>query len=331
MKHAEPATKAPVQRASRLRNAVALVLLSAVAGGCFSLGLWQLGRAAERDALHDAIERGRQQAPLALSAATPATELTPWRAAAAQGKWLASHTVLLENRNLGGRPGYWVATPLLLTTPPIPANRNDAISAGSAEIGNMVGDAPADDFLSRGPGGGTAAVLVLRGWLPRDMQASGTLPQVPSESGVVSVKGELHAHVPRIFELWEWAGGRSSAVLDRLPSGDGNVPAVQNLDLADYARATGLQLLPTVLAQTQDTIVLASGEPTQAPDAGAAQSLAAGADLLREWPGPSLDSDQNKGYALQWFSFSAIAAIAALFIMRNMLRRRPQQRSKETP
>ena len=47
---------------------------------------------------------------------------------------------------------------------------------------------------------------------------------------------------------------------------------------------------------------------------------AAAQKLRYEWPGPSLDSDQNRGYALQWFSFSAIAVIAALFLMYRMLR-----------
>jgi cytochrome oxidase assembly protein ShyY1 len=34
--------------------------------------------------------------------------------------------------------------------------------------------------------------------------------------------------------------------------------------------------------------------------------------LKRVWPEPSVDSDKNMGYALQWFGFAAIAAIAWL-------------------
>src|SRR5690606_26263760 len=120
---------------TNFRSVLALVLLGAVAACCFSLGMWQLSRAAERDALHNAIERGRLQAPLVLSSDSRPPELTAWRAATARGVWVPEHTVLLENRNLDGRPGYWVATPLML------ADANRRTSTGMA-------------------------ILVLRGWLP---------------------------------------------------------------------------------------------------------------------------------------------------------------------
>ncbi len=289
------------------RSVLAIVLLGTVAAGCFSLGLWQLGRAAERDALHDAIERGRLQAPVVLSAESPSVQLTPWRPAVARGTWSDAQTVLLENRNLEGRPGYWVATPLLL-------------QAGEP----------------------STAVLVLRGWLPRDMQTGSALPAVPQEPGLVEIRGELHAHVPRIFELWDWAGGRSSELPAQLPTPDGTIPQTQNLELADFAQATGLKLLPTVLAQTSDTVSVApAGRGSFDPDRQSQSSPAPMADaahaaptpgaptLRREWPGPSLDSDQNRGYALQWFSFSAIAAVAAAMVARGALRTRARRGSNK--
>jgi len=296
---------------------LALVLLAAVGSICFSLGLWQLKRAAERDALHARIEHGRQQPPLLLTSQTSPADFTPWRAATAQGHWSETHTVLLENRNLEGRPGYWVATPLLLAPPPLPSSRHDAISAGSAELGAVTGRTDANDFLGRGPAAGDLAVLVLRGWLPRDLQAAGTPPDIPLEAGLVDVQGELHSHVPRIFELWQWAGGQSSALPGSLPQAGGLPTVVQNLDLTEYAQATGLRLLPVVLAQAADSTRTEASTGANA--------------LRREWPGPSLDSDQNRGYALQWFSFSAIALIAALFVLRSLLRRRPETSSKEAP
>ena len=94
---------------------------------------------------------------------------------------------------------------------------------------------------------------------------------------------------------------------------------VQNLELAEFARASGLQLLPVVLAQTHESIAL-GGDPAGATPADTTAGGNASA-LLREWPGPSLDSDQNRGYALQWFSFSAIAAAVALFMIWGLLRR----------
>ncbi|NLC35774.1 MAG: hypothetical protein GX772_04920, partial [Alcaligenaceae bacterium] len=84
-----------------------------------------------------------------------------------------------------------------------------------------------------------------------------------------------------------------------------------------------LNLLPIVLAQTSASLALSPPESGATPLAGT-QGQGAWAELRREWPGPSLDSDQNRGYALQWFSFSAIALIAILFVARNMLRRARQ-------
>ena len=329
------AGSAPATKRALARSVLALVLLCVVGGICISLGLWQLDRAAQRDTLHQLIEDGRRQAPLALSASTPHADFIPWRAAMAQGHWSEAHTVLLENRNLDGRPGYWVATPLLLSAPPLPSKRNDAVSAGSAEISAVTGRPDSDEFLGRGAAQADAAVLVLRGWLPRDLAASGQ-PDIPVEPGLLEVRGELHAHVPRIFELWQWAGGTKSQLPGRLPAGNGAVIQVQNLSLEEYARATGLRLLPVVLAQTQASTGMEVGGPQhgnvlpQARQAG--DSTAALQDLRREWPGPSLDSDQNRGYALQWFGFSAIALIAALFVLRGMFRRNtPEASSKETP
>ena len=316
----EPAGNPVVRK--RLSSLLALVVLAIVAGTCISLGFWQLDRAAQRDALHEMIERGRSQAPIALNASTPASQLLPWRAATIQGRWSHEHTVLLQNRNLDGRPGYWVATPLQLTPTPIPSNRLDAVAAGSAESATIA-HSEAQEFLSRGPGAHAPAVLVLRGWLPRDMQAVEQAPEIPHEEGLLQINGELHSHVPRIFELWEWAGGASSKLPASLPQPDGTVAQIQNLNLDAYEQATGLNLLPIVLAQTSESLVLAA-------DARNDTGQSSQAKLIREWPGPALDSDQNRGYALQWFSFSGIALIAALFVLRSLLRRDPKkQRSKD--
>ncbi|HWK71587.1 SURF1 family protein [Pollutimonas sp. M17] len=250
----------------------ALVLLGALAFVFASLGNWQLGRAAQRDAIRLAIDAGRASAPLAIAAGTPATEMLPWRPATAHGRWRHDLTVLLENRNYRGRPGYWVATPLVI----------DEASG--------------------------TAMLVLRGWLPRPSTFPQGLPQVPAAAGEQTVSGELLERVPRLFELWSWAGGRATQLPERLPDPNQATPRVQNLDLAAYAAATGLKFKPAVLAQT-----------VAATPAGEA---ADGAQLMHEWPEPSLDSDKNRGYALQWFGFSAIAAIAWLVLAWRALRRR---------
>ena len=192
----------------------ALLLLGISVVILVSLGQWQLRRADERRAILAAIEAGRKQAPLPLSAATPAHEMAPWRVAEASGQWLPQFSVLLDNRNLDGKPGYWLATPLLLD------------------------------------GGSRQALLVLRGWIPRVMQGQPEVPATPP--GEQAVRGELSARVPRLFELWSLGGDAKSGLPATLPAPGGVVPQVQNLELDAYAQATGLKLLPTVLSQFGD-------------------------------------------------------------------------------
>lgn len=251
---------------SARRTAAALVLLALVAAVTVGMGRWQLQRADERRAIRAAIEAGRRATPLALHPATPAGQLRPWRPALAEGTWRNDLTVLIDNRNLDGRPGLWVATPLAF--------------AGQPEH----------------------AVLVLRGWLPRRLD--GQPLQVPAGgAGMQRVRGELAERVPRLFDLAELTGGEPPGLPAGWPHAGGTPavpPRVQNLDLAAYARATGLQLLPAVLQQTDHL------------DDG----------LRREWPQPSVDADQNIGYAVQWFGFATIAAIAWLALAVRAWRRR---------
>lgn len=288
------------------RLLAALVVLALVAATCVSLGNWQLDRAAERDAIAQAIEAGRQRAPLQLSTDTGKEQLQEWRSAQATGTWLPQFTVLLDNRNYNGRPGLWVATPLQLQE-------------------------------------SNTALLVLRGWIPRPVAAGETLPDLAPPAGEHTISGQLRQRVPRLFELWTFGGADPNA----LPAGFANTgsqatngsalqgnppedqappasvppeatpqeqplrvqspqaqpPRVQNLDLAHYGDATGLKLLPVVLEQTS--------------------AEAAGAnELVQDWPLPPTDSDTNRGYALQWFSFAAIAIGAWIAIAWRALRKR---------
>ncbi|MBJ7264993.1 MAG: SURF1 family protein [Burkholderiaceae bacterium] len=276
---------------STLRTLAALVLLAAAAMVLASLGRWQLQRGSERRTIAAAIEAGREASPLVLNAEIEASALTPWRSAQASGRWLTDKTVLIDNRNHEGRPGYWVATPLLLE-----ASRANALSAG-AKGGHAL--APRSTGQATGmPAEAGPAVLVLRGWLPRVLGGNARPAAAPPPEGIQHVRGELAQRVPRLFEL---GGGQYSVLPTSWPKA-GPAPLVQNLALDDYARATGLSLMPVVLQQLQSS------------DDG----------LVHQWPQPSIDYNQNRGYALQWFAFAAIAAGAFLVVMVRALRRRRQ-------
>lgn len=203
-------------------TSVALILLASVALICIMLGRWQLERAEQRRAIAVTIEAGRRAPPLSLLPTMTADTLIAWRAATAQGRWRPEWSVLLDNRNLDGKPGLWLATPLML-----------------------------DD---------NSAVLVLRGWLERPIANKAPL-KVPTNTGIEKVEGELAVRVPRLFELWSsqpdeetslpigWKGieQKDPALIDTA-----DLPRLQNLDLQTYAQRTGLVLLSTVLLQKSE-------------------------------------------------------------------------------
>lgn len=284
---------------NNFRTWAALILLGVLIPLFFSLGNWQLDRAAQRDAIHARIQHAARLAPVTLTPYTPATELTSWRHAWAQGRWLHRYTVLLQNRNYQSRPGYWVATPLELGNPP--SDATDLESSGDAS-------SPSSRSI---PG---TAVLVLRGWLARDdiilhneSGATSINPRLGHElatpDGPRTIAGELFPHVPRLFELWSWSDTGNDRLPDRLTDTRDQLPTLQNLDLEDYAQSTGLTLLPVVLAADD------SAPP-----------------MVQDWPHPSSDADTNRGYALQWFSFGAIAAGAWLLIAWRAARKRFNRR-----
>ncbi len=148
----------------------------------FSLGRWQLSRAAGKQALQAAIAQRQQQAPL--DGATLARPLAPGqagdllhRAITLRGEWLADRTIFLDNRPMQGQAGFFVLTPLRL--------------AGSDTV-----------------------VLVQRGWAPRHQTRRETLPPVVTPAGPVQVVGRVAEHPPRVYELGADPGGPIRQNLD---------------------------------------------------------------------------------------------------------------------
>lgn len=213
---------------------IALGALAAFAA-TLSLGLWQWSRAQQKLALHAAIEqRGRLPAldARALLAGADPRQLEH-RQVVLRGEWAPQHTVFLDNRQMQGRVGFYVVTPLRLA--------------------------------------GDAAVLVQRGWVPRDFVQRDKLPPVQTPAGEVVVRGRL---APPPAKLYEFE-----------PAGQGAIR--QNLDLARFRAETRLALLEMSVQQT-----------------GAASE-----GLLREWPEVASGAGKNWGYAFQWWALSGLIAV----------------------
>lgn len=221
-----------------------------------ALGNWQLSRAAQKLALQADIETQKAKPPLtakSLRALPDANQALHYRANI-RGFWVKDATVYLENRPMNGRVGFVVVTPLVLEA-------------------------------------GSEAILVQRGWVARDFESRGHLPDLETPLGMVDVEGMITPPPSKLYEPG--------------PSTPG--PIRQNIDLAQFQAETGLTLFPVTLQQT-----------------GAASS-----SLLRDWPAVSLGVEKNQGYAFQWFGIACL--IAGLYLWFQVVRRffyRPQDPSR---
>jgi surfeit locus 1 family protein len=167
---------------SRLRSArFWAVTLAAVAGiaATFSLGAWQQGRAQERLALQASIDSRRALPPLdhKAVAGAPALADVVHRPVVLRGTWVARHTVFLDNRQMNGKPGFHVVTPLQLE-------------------------------------GGVGAVAVVRGWAPRNFADREQLPPVQTPHGVIEVHGRMAPPPAKLYEFAGAPGGRIRQNLD---------------------------------------------------------------------------------------------------------------------
>ena len=81
----------------------------------FSLGQWQLRRAAQKQALQAAVD-AQKRLPALVGQALAAMENVAdavHREAVLAGRWQAAHTVYLDNRPMDGKSGFWVVAPPL--------------------------------------------------------------------------------------------------------------------------------------------------------------------------------------------------------------------------
>jgi cytochrome oxidase assembly protein ShyY1 len=120
-------------------------------------------------------------------------------------------------------------------------------------------------------------ILVARGWVARDLSDPGRVAEIATPTGPVEVSGIARRNAGHLLELGKAASLKPGAIL-------------QNLELAELAQASGLDMEPFILEQTSNS---ADG-------------------LVRDWPRPSLGIDRHLGYAFQWF---ALAATAFLFFV----------------
>ncbi len=236
----------------RLKGSRLVVLLAAVLGVAVTarLGVWQLDRAAQKTTLQATLDQRRALPPLPAAdlATTPQDAAQQHhRAIVLQGRWLPAHSIYLENRQMLGRPGFYALTPLLLAD-------------------------------------GTA-VVVQRGWLPRDQADRTRITPPATPDGQVQVAGRIAPPPGRLYEF----------------DGAGSGPIRQNLDITVFANELGRPLRPLSVVQEDGPLTPADG-------------------LLRQWPRPAADVHKHHGYAFQWFALASL--ILGLYVWFQLLRPR---------
>jgi surfeit locus 1 family protein len=180
----------------------------------FSLGQWQLARAAQKLALQRSLESKNdlpvlRNAELAQAAASigsgPGSAALADRRVEVSGRWLAAQTIYLDNRQMNGRPGFWVLTPLALE-------------------------------------GTERVVMVQRGWIARDFQQRTRLAPIETPDSRVTVQGRM---APAPAKLYAFKGSDTGSVRQNLDiaefSAETKLALVSALVLQTGAASEGLQ------------------------------------------------------------------------------------------
>ena len=184
-----------------------LVSAAALAGvvTTLALGQWQLGRAAEKQALQSAIDHQAQLTALTAADVSTSTALADviHRQATLQGQWLPEATVYLDNRQMAARPGFFVLTPLRLT-------------------------------------GTNALLMVQRGWAPRDFMDRNRLPDVLTPEGEVRI---LVRMAPPPSKLYDFQGAPTGPIRQNIDlaayAAETRLPLLTQLSALELAPGTG--------------------------------------------------------------------------------------------
>ncbi len=131
-----------------------------------SLGFWQLRRADYKESLQAAMDRQMTMVPVHNDDIRVLTDLASvlHRQAEVEGEWVPAATVFLDNRQMEGRQGFYVLTPLKLS--------NDG-----------------------------RWLWIQRGWVPRDFTNRTRVPDVPTPGGQIRVSGRLSAAPSKVYAL----------------------------------------------------------------------------------------------------------------------------------
>jgi surfeit locus 1 family protein len=176
----------------------------------FSLGQWQLGRAAQKQALQASLDQTKLlpalgNADLLGVDGSAGLNALKHRRVQLSGVWQPGKTVYLDNRPMHGRPGFWVLTPLLLE-------------------------------------GSDKSVLVQRGWIARDFVDRTRLAAIQTPSQTITLQGRM---APAPAKLYAFEGADFGTIRQNLDIGlyseETRLPLIAALVLQTDPDSDGLQ------------------------------------------------------------------------------------------
>ena len=209
-----------MQISFRFRIVPFIVSVILVAIG-LSLAQWQTQRGDDKQAIENMLQ-ARQSAPvLQLEQVPVETAEIEFRRVLLRGHFVDNWPVYLDNRPYQGRAGFYLLMPFKMTA--------------SGEH-----------------------VLVMRGWIPRDVSDRTRLPSLITPTGEIVIEGLARNGIGQVMQLGQPDALRPGAI-------------VQNLQVNELSTASGLKIAPLIIEQT-------------GPSTGDEQ-------LVRDWPVPSSGID----------------------------------------
>lgn len=260
-----------------------------------SLGRWQLSRAAEKEARAARIEAQRAHPPLDLTGLQAVEDIRTEmdRLVRLRGLWVPTRTVYLDNRQMHGRPGFYVLTPLALE-------------------------------------GTEQTLMVQRGWVPRNFQDRTQLPEVETPPGLVEITARIAPPPAQLFQLGKEempasTPAQGGAAQDATGAAEGTGAAAASaqaspaLDPPTVAAPLGASRIRQNLAL--DAFRIETGLPLRV-DLSLQQVGPASEGLDREWPAPALGIEKHYGYAFQWFGLATLVTVLYVWFQLIAPRRR---------
>ncbi len=172
-----PATKSRLPARFWLIAVAALIAASLT----FYLGAWQMSRAMQKQALQQEAQDRAKLPPLdaeALAELGTDDAARIYRRVSLNGRWLHRYTVYLDNRQMEGKQGFFVLTPLQL------ANAAHTV------------------------------LMVQRGWVQRNFEDRTALPVLRHPDGDVVVEGRIAPSPAKLYEFENQLRGNIRQNLD---------------------------------------------------------------------------------------------------------------------